>query len=990
MIWTVMCLFFLAAGCSSPGVGSDGGNDGDGQPLGDGDYGEVDGIRDAADAADGHWDAADLGDDGAGDSGDQAVECWADHELPGWVAILPSGAFLARCGSISLELSLLAEGILRLRYGDGQAIPAGRPSWAVVFSADPIAPEAFGTCDGRLMLRSSALRIRVDPDRCRLLVEDPDGTVLLEDPDDGGFSPGPTPGAFRVSRVAEVGEHFYGLGEKTGGLDRRGRIWQLRTSDPFDGGLGGYPPEADPLYQAIGFLVGLRGATAYGLLTDNAYRSIYDLAASDPGRVSITVDSGRLDQYLLAGPSLAQVLERYTRLTGRPSLPPRWVLGYHQSRWGYSPADRVRQVAAELRARAIPADAIWLDIQHMDGFRSFTFDPVAFADPAGLLSDLRDEGFVAVAIVDPGLKADQNWDIYQAALAGGYLIGYSADQPWLGEVWPGQAAFPDFSSAAARAWWASLVPRLTVSGVAGIWLDMNEPTTFQPEHSNSLPDDLPVAGDGWPNYFAELHNAYALLEARATYQGLEQAAPDRRPFILTRAGFAGIQRYAAVWTGDAHSSWDSLRGTLPMLLGLGLSGVDLCGSDVGGYSGGPTPELFARWMQLGAISPFFRDHVNTDAPDQEPWAFGPEVEAISRAVIQERYRLLPYLYSLLHQAHECGAPLLRPLVWEFQSDPATYTLDDQAMLGPFLLLAPVMSEGAAERSIYLPAGRWFELHSGAVFEGPTTVDRPVSLAAWPAFVRAGAILPRADVMQHSGQQPVDPLYLEVYPDPAESSFELVEDEGDGPGYSQGRISRTSYRLRGLPNGALLQAAREGDWSPPARAVVVRVRRVDYEVSAVRLSGTALSARASYQELLAAGQGYFADPWDRSVVVAFADRPEFRLELDYDPALLQPEPWVEVPFRVRVPDGTPAGDTIYVASSANGWSQLPLSWTAEPNLAAGRIPMPRGAWFEYKITRGDWATVEKWAGCAEADNRYGLAAAWPVREDTVATWADWCR
>ncbi|MFH2127346.1 MAG: TIM-barrel domain-containing protein, partial [Pseudomonadota bacterium] len=579
----------------------------------------------------------------------------------------------------------------------------------------------------------------------------------------------------------------------------------------------------------------------------------------------------------------------------------------------------------------------------------------------------------------------------QAGLAGGHFLADAGGQPWLGVVWPGQSVFPDFSSAAARSWWASLVPRLTGPGVRGIWLDMNEPTTFQAEHANSLPDSLVAAGDGWPTTLAELHNAYALLEAQATHTGLVAAAPDRRPFILTRAGFAGIQRVAAVWTGDAHTSWESLRGTLPMLLGLGLSGVGLCGSDVGGYSGGPSPGLFARWMQLGAVSPFFRDHVNTDAPDQEPWAFGPEVEAISRAVIQERYRLLPYLYSLMHQAHTDGAPLLRPLVWEFQADPATHTLDDQAMLGPWLLLAPVLSDGVATRTFYLPAGRWFELHSGAVLEGPATIVRAVSLAAWPAFVRQGAILPRSDVMQFSDQRPVDPLFLDVYPGPGESDFMLIEDDGDGFGYRTGQIARTPYRLEGLAGGAVLEAGpRTGDWAPPARTLVVRVRRVDHDVGAVRLDGVRLPAHASYAALMAAGNGYWADPWDRSLVVALADRGSFRLEFDYDPSLAQPEPWVEVPFRVRVPDGTPAGDTIHVATSAHGWSHLPLTWSAEPGVVEGRIPLPRGAWFEYKITRGDWTTVEKWAGCLEATNRYGLAAAQPVREDVVASWADWCR
>ncbi len=685
---------------------------------------------------------------------------------------------------------------------------------------------------GAIQIATSCLVCRVDKPSSRITFLDPQRNNAVVSSDAAGFA---WQGA-RVSCSLRLAgdEHIYGLGEKAFGLDRRGHVYEMWNADPS----GAYAPGHDPLYLNIPFYVALRGESAYGLFFDNTYRSSFDMGATNPETIALEAAGGPMCYYFFQGPKAAAILERYTELTGRLRLPPLWALGYQQSRWSYSPDSTVRELARQFRSRRIPCDVIHLDIDYMDGFRDFTWHPRRFPDPAGLVKTLHDQGFRVVPLIDCGVKKDDSYAVYRDGLEQKVFSTLPSGQPFVGPVWPGDCCFPDFTSPRVREWWGRQHQSLVDTGVDGIWNDMNEPTVMG-WSSSTLPDYVCHNCDGRAASHAEAHNVYGLEMARATAEGLQTLRPDRRPFVMTRAGWAGLQRYAINWMGDNVSSWEHLRLTTPMIANLGLCGLAFTGPDTGGFAGDCTPELLTRWLHLGVFTPFFRNHAAMGTARQEPWAHGEPYEGINRRSLELRYHVLPYLYTAFWQCSQTGLPMVRPLFLDWQQDQRTHTIEDEFMFGDALLVAPVGEAGATRRQVYLPAGTWYDWWSGQRLAGEQTVTVDAPLDRIPLFARAGSIVPGWPIMQYTGERPVDVLTLHVFPgndngDDVESV--LYEDDGQSMAYLRGESRLTRFVLRASPGLLTVDRQAEGPFEPGYNRVELNLHGIDNEAAITGSAG----------------------------------------------------------------------------------------------------------------------------------------------------------
>jgi alpha-glucosidase len=525
------------------------------------------------------------------------------------------------------------------------------------------------------------------------------------------------------------------------------------------------------------------------------------MGKSSPTKYSFGADGGELDYFVFTGGvdrSPKKILEDYARLTGKTPLPPIWALGNQQSRWSYFPEKRVREIADGFRSRKIPLDVIYLDIDYMNGYRVFTWDKARFPDPKKLVSDLRSDGISTVLIIDPGIKVDPSYEVYADGKRRGLFVKNPDGSELNRNVWPQASAFPDFTDPRAREWFGSQFKGHIDEGIAGFWNDMNEPGVFLTEQTpkpdtfhhpdKTFPYDTPHAGDGNPGTHRRFHNVYGMQMARSTFEGVKKLRPEKRPFVLTRAGFAGVQRFSAVWTGDNYASWDQLALTIPMLANLSISGVPFVGADAGGFNDRPSGELYARWLQAAVLTPFLRSHSVGWAGDKEPWEFGDEITAINRRSIELRYRFLPYLYTLFYQHERTGQPVMRPLWYEFPEDKLTYLNSDEFMLGDDVLVAPVVKEGMRNRDVYLPAGTaWVNWWTGEKLDGGKQHRVDVPLDRLPIFVRLGAVIATQDVIQHTGQMADVSITLNVAAgiEPGRTEIATIhQDAGDGYDYRQ--------------------------------------------------------------------------------------------------------------------------------------------------------------------------------------------------------------
>jgi len=731
-----------------------------------------------------------------------------------------------------VRISVLSPTVVRVRYTlQNQFLD--RPSFAVL-------PKAFHGDAQKWQVEESAndvslntgrLTVRAYKSPLRIAFSRSDGTVISEDLPSSPASFNGT--EFKVWKSMPEDEHYFGLGDKTGPMDHRNLAFTMWNTDIF-----GWQESTDPLYKDIPFIFAFRNGSSYGLFLDNTYRSSFDFGKGRADAYSFGSEGGDLDYYFIDGPEPKRVIEQFTQLVGRMPLPPLFALGYQQCRYSYYPESQVREIASEFRKRKIPADVIYLDIDYQDHNRPFTVDSQRFPNFQGMIKDLRGEGFKIVAITDLHIADLPGYKPYDEGIKSGYFVKNPDGSVYVGKVWPGDSVFPDFTREAVRRWWGTLYSDFVKDGVRGFWNDMNEPSIFLVP-SKTMPLDTVHDVEGRKTDHREVHNVFGMENARATYEGLLRLKPDERPFVLTRAAYAGAQRYAATWTGDNTASWNHMRISVPQLINLGLSGYGFVGDDIGGFNGSPAPELLTRWMELGAFNPIYRNHAAKGTRFREPWVDGPEHEAIRKRYIETRYQLLPYIYTSMEETSRTGIPLMRPLFLEFPDQPLIALNDQEFMFGENLLVAPKVWPFLDPYTVTLPAGDWYDFWTGAKISGQTLQVNP-GLDTLPVYVRAGSIIPEQPVVQNTNEIPQGPLFLNVYPGtPCQGS--LYADDGKTLAYQHVGIFRASFMCKAIADHLEVEiSAPDGLYQPWFRDVQVNIYGVIGKVSAVTADSKSLT------------------------------------------------------------------------------------------------------------------------------------------------------
>ncbi|HEX2838499.1 MAG TPA: TIM-barrel domain-containing protein [Phycisphaerales bacterium] len=667
-----------------------------------------------------------------------------------------------------------------------------------------------------------------------------------------------------------TGTSLYGAGEATGPLLRNGRKITAWNTDAY-----GYGREAESLYKSHPWVLCVRpDGSAFGVLADTTYRCEMDCAATNSDELVFTSDGPSFPIVIIEGAHPAEVVQGLGKLTGVMPLPAKWTLGYHQCRYSYFPEARAREIAKNFRDRHIPCDVIWYDIDYYESFRCFTFDRGYFPDPKKLNADLLKDGFHNVWMINPGIKsredsspaeppaaerAKEPADLRAAreaekekfrrlrddGLKHDVYVKNAAGKTYEGEVWPGWCYFPDYTSPAVREWWGPWYKPFMDEGVTGVWNDMNEPAVFNVQ-SKTMPLDNRHAGDptliapsGKPQGdaaagdHARYHNVYGLMMVKGTREGIQASAPDKRPFVLSRATYIGGQRYHAGWSGDNSATWYHMEDSVPMTLSMGLSGFSFYGPDIGGFAGDGDGELFERWLGFGSLLPFCRGHTGKGNIDKEPWAFGAEVEETSRLALQRRYRLLPYIYTLYQEASTSGLPVVRPLFFVEPANPVLRAEDDAFLLGGDLMIVPQMVPDRTRVAV-MPTNfsDWRELSwlppadAGNTTKGPDNQNPDLP----KLFVRPGAIIPTGPVTEFVTQKSIDPLILIVNPAAdGTATGALYEDQGDGYAYEKGDYRKTAYMATREGRTLTITSTFEGRRAGVSRTIEVRVLLAGREV-----------------------------------------------------------------------------------------------------------------------------------------------------------------
>jgi alpha-glucosidase len=631
--------------------------------------------------------------------------------------------------------------------------------------------------NGKLWIKTTKLSVCVNLNPFFLTFLTPSGEIINQD--DPAFAVSWLGTEVTNYKKLQPKERFIGLGEKTGHLDRSGRAFTNWNTDYFAYGIGD-----DPLYMSIPFFVGIHSELAYGIFFDNTHKSVFNFGASNNRFIYYSADDGDMDYYFFHDQSVESIITAYTDLTGKMEMPPMWALGFQQCRYSYYPESEVLTLAKTFRDKNMPADVIYLDIHHMEKYKVFTFDGEKFPDPKSMIKSLKEKGFKVVVIMDPGIKTDTGYLPFDEGKQKDLFVKYPDDEIYEGQVWPGWCAFPDFTKPETRKWWAEKMAFYEEAGVDGYWTDMNEPASW----GQFTPNLINFSYEGENVSHRKARNIYGFQMARAAKEGCELQRPAERPFVLTRSGFSGIQRVAAAWTGDNVASEEHMMAGIRLVNSLGISGVSFAGYDVGGFAGEATKSLFARWMTIATFSPLYRAHSMINSSDSEPWAFGEEVEEISRNYMKLRYRMLPTIYSAFFQSTQTGLPIAKSLAIDYPHDKYVFdtSYENQYLFCQNLLIVPVESYKEITK-VYLPAGDWYYLYDNQRYKGNQIVYQDCPLSYLPVYVKAGAILALQSDLSHTGQKHDGILYLHVYAGTEISSFIHYEDDGISPEYKSGKF-----------------------------------------------------------------------------------------------------------------------------------------------------------------------------------------------------------
>ncbi len=737
--------------------------------------------------------------------------------------------------NIHLQVEIYTPTMIRFRYAHKGNFQEDF-SYAINPDFEKIdTPVQFEEKDDYFHISTNKLNCSVQKSNLGVSISDKDGNILCADK--SGYSARQTihKGVIKVAiqKESPSNEMYFGLGDKSSALNLRGQNCDNYNTDAFAYGEGSYT-----LYRSIPFYYGLNEGKAYGIFMDNSYRSHFEFDINKDNTTTFWAEGGEMNYYFIYGPELMSISQQYHELTGTTALPSMWSLGFHQCRWSYYPDARVRQLAEDFRKHQIPCDAIYLDIDYMDGYRCFTVNEKIFPDLKGLVADIKKDGFSTIVMIDPGIMEDPNYWVYQSGIENDVFCRRSDGTLMTGPVWPESCVFPDFTKPEARSWWEKLYEELYGNdNIDGFWNDMNEPAVFK-VNNKTFPDDVLHHYDGHPTNHRKAHNIYGMQMSKATKDGLLNIKPAERPFVLTRATFSGGQRYAAVWTGDNVATWKHLIIANRQSQRLSISGFSLVGSDVGGFVDQPTGELMARWIQMAVFHPLFRIHSMgnnadgsgavldnimeldaADRKDQEPWSYGEKYTDINREAINLRYKLLAYLYTAFYEQETLGLPVLRSMAFYDQTDEKVVNNEREFMFGNDILVSPVVRPGAKTQTIYLPKGEWFDYWTNKLLIGQKYTRKAISETHIPFFVKAGSVLPLYPVRQHT-KEAVEYLELNVYTGTGEST--LYEDSGNGFEYQNGAYQKIIFKSELSEKEFIVSTIKEGNFKPDYDTVKVNI------------------------------------------------------------------------------------------------------------------------------------------------------------------------